>query len=136
MTRPAERFAAEAERLAGTPFRLHGRDPATGLDCLGLACCALDRAGLRCVSPAGYSLRSIAIERQLACVALSGFAAAEGAIERGDMVLVRPGPAQHHLLVALAHDRFVHAHAGLRRVSLQTGLSGWPVLHHWRLAQL
>ncbi len=29
-------LAAAALNLIGTPFRLHGRDPATGLDCVGL----------------------------------------------------------------------------------------------------
>jgi cell wall-associated NlpC family hydrolase len=133
MSDPADRFAAEAERLAGTRFRLHGRDPRTGLDCIGLAACALGRAGLEAAAPAGYALRNIAIARHLDCIELSGFTNATGPIRRGDLVLVRPGPAQHHLLVALGPARFVHAHAGLGRVAVQSGLSGWPVLHHWRL---
>lgn len=134
MTDPAERFAQEAERLAGTRFRLHGRDPVHGLDCVGLAACALARAGLHAAIPAGYALRNTRIENHLESAAGCGFVAAGGPALRGDILLVVPGPAQHHLLIALGHRRFVHAHAGLRRVVVQTGLLGWPVVRHWRLS--
>lgn len=50
----------------------------------------------------------------------------------GDVLLVRPGPAQVHLLVCARDGRFVHAHAGLRRVVAMPGPHGWPVLRHWR----
>ena len=52
----------------------------------------------------------------------------------GDLILARPGPAQHHLLVASGPDRFIHAHAGLRRVVAMPGPLPWPVLHRWRFA--
>ena len=64
MTSLAERFAAQAEALVGTPFRLGGRDPATGLDCIGIAACALGRAGGEVHSPTGYALRNIDIDRK------------------------------------------------------------------------
>ena len=40
-------LAEAALGLLGVPFRLHGRDPATGLDCVGLVAEALRRAGRR-----------------------------------------------------------------------------------------
>lgn len=135
MTSLAERFAAQAEALVGTPFRLGGRDPATGLDCIGIAACALGRAGGEVHSPAGYALRNIDIDRFLETAAQSGLQLAGGQPRRGDVLLVRTGPAQHHLLVALGTDRFVHAHAGLRRAVVQSGVEGWPVCKHWRLAE-
>ena len=134
MKRLAQRFADEAQKLEGTRFRLHGRNAATGLDCIGLAACALDRAGAASLAPTGYALRNSDITGHLAMVLAAGFVPARGEALRGDMLLVRPGPAQQHLLIALGQNRFVHAHAGLRRVVIQTGLCGWPVLHHWRLA--
>lgn len=134
MTDLAMRFAHHAEQLEGTPFRLHGRNPETGLDCIGLAACALERAGAKSVAPTGYTLRNSDIARYLAKVLPAGFAPVTGNVLRGDILLVRPGPSQHHLLVALGQNRYVHAHAGLNRVVIQTGLSGWPVLHHWRIA--
>lgn len=134
MTAPASRFACEAEQLVGTPFRLQGRDPRTGLDCIGLAACALERSGISAVSPEGYSLRNLSITDWLACAYRSGFEPVTGERQRGDLLLVCPGPAQHHLLIALGAECFIHAHAGLRQVVVQRGLSGWPVIKHWRLA--
>lgn len=125
-----DRFAAAAEALAGAPFRLGGRDPAMGLDCVGLVACALDGAD----APAGYALRNSDLTRHLAFATRAGFAPASGAIARGDLILAVPGPAQHHLLVALAPARFVHAHAGLRRAAIHHGALPWPVLAHWRLS--
>ena len=129
----AERFACEAEQLSGVPFRLHGRDPATGLDCIGVAACALDRAGGRSFAPSVYTLRNLGIDRFLGAVTRSGFEGAAGVFLRGDLVMVSPGPAQHHLLVALGKDRFVNAHAGLRQVVVQRRNDAWPTLYHWRL---
>ena len=130
-----DQFAAAAEALIDAPFRLGGRDPATGLDCVGLVACALGGAE----APAGYRLRNSDIAAHLAFAARAGFAPAPGAIARGDLVLAAPGPAQHHLLVALGPGsdgggRFVHAHAGLRRVSLHRGVLPWPEAARWRLA--
>lgn len=135
MTGLADRFATEAERLEGTRFRLHGRDPATGLDCIGLAACALARAGGKATAPRHYALRNLDIGRFLNGGRPDGFEPVTGAPRRGDLLLVRPGPAQHHVLIALSPHRFVHAHAGLRRVVIQHGPHRWPVIHHWRLAQ-
>lgn len=125
-----ESFAARAEALVSAPFRLGGRDPAMGLDCVGLVASALGEGG---AAPSGYRLRNTSIAAHLDFAARAGFAPATGPLERGDLVLARPGPAQHHLLVVLAHNRFVHAHAGLCRVALHIGPLPWPVEAHWRL---
>ena len=127
----AERFAAAAELLVGAPFRLGGRDPATGLDCVGLVACAL---GPKTAAPHGYALRNSAIDHHFAFAAHAGFVPVSGTVVRGDLLLVVPGPAQHHLLVALGRDRFVHAHAGLRRVAFHTGPLPWREYARWRLA--
>lgn len=129
----AERFAHAAQLLAGVRFRLHGRDPATGLDCVGLVACALESSGRQAAVPNGYGLRNLAIERHLDFAALNCFAAADGPIVRGDLLLARCGPAQHHLIVALSASRFVHAHAGLRRVVIHGGPLQWPLVARWRL---
>lgn len=125
-----EAFAVAAEALLGTPFRLGGRDPATGLDCVGLVACALGGAD----APSGYALRNSAIDCHLAFAGNAGFVAAPGPGERGDLILAVPGPAQHHLLIALGPRRYVHAHAGLRRVVLHRGPLPWPERARWRLA--
>lgn len=123
-------FAAAAESLLGASFRLGGRNPATGIDCVGLVTCALGTDD----APVGYRLRNSAIGHHLAFAARAGFIPTNVPSKRGDLILASPGPAQHHLLVALAPERFVHAHAGLRRVVLHTGPLPWPERARWRLA--
>jgi len=134
MTDPA-RFAAAAAALAGSPFRLHGRDPATGLDCVGLVAEALERCGRFPQVPQGYSLRSLSIARLLRFAPANGFAPL-GPSEPsgpGDLILLRPSAIQAHLAVALASGAFVHAHAGLGRVVIEPGAFPWPVAARWRL---
>ncbi len=127
-----ERVAVAALSLVDTPFRLHGRDPATGLDCIGLAAVAMRRAGLGVWTPRGYGLRNNAIDSALACVDQCDLVPAAGALAPGDLVLVRPGPAQHHLLITAFGGWFAHAHAGLRRVVAMPGPPAWPIERCWR----
>lgn len=121
-------LAEAAEALVGAPFRLHGRDPATGLDCIGVLAAALGTA-----LPGGYRLRRRALPDLSAIAAACGFGAAEGAIEPGDVVMARVSPCQFHLLVAARSGGFVHAHAGLGRVVRWDGPLAWPVVRRWRL---
>jgi len=133
MTTGAE-LAEAAEALVGTPFRLHGRDPATGIDCVGLLGAALERCGGRAPLPNGYALRARALPDLAGFAAGCGLIAASGPIAPGDVLLVRIEPCQHHLLIAAADGRFVHAHAGLGRViDCSAPLKG-HIVHHWRLA--
>lgn len=129
----AERLARAAEALVGAPYRLHGRDPRTGLDCVGVAAAALSACGRLRRAPAGYGMRNRSIAPLLALAEDNGLTAVEGRVAPGDVVLVRPGAGQHHLLIAVAEDRFVHAHAGLRRVVAQPGPLPWPIEGRWRL---
>jgi cell wall-associated NlpC family hydrolase len=126
-------LAAAAERLVGARFRLHGRDPARGLDCVGVVAVSLGEIGRPVLAPRGYRLRQLALDRFLGAAVQSGLAEARGPVEPGDVLLVRPGPAQHHLVVAVAGG-FVHAHAALGQVVLTPAPLEWPVEHHWRLA--
>ena len=126
------RFAACAEQLAGSPFRLHGREP-DGLDCVGLVALALARAGLKAPVPAGYRLRNTDVSAFMPFAAQAGFAAACGPLQRGDLLLVRPGAAQQHLCIAIDPSRIVHAHAGLGRVAVHTLPAAWHIQYHWRL---
>lgn len=133
MSSRAERFASEAERLAGAQFRLHGRQPETGLDCVGLVAWSLEKAGGQLTGLPSYGLRNLSPEPFLQSAQTCGFSDASGAIRRGDLLFVAPGPCQQHLVVALGNNRFVHAHAGLRHVAVHSGLPAWQLLAHWRL---
>lgn len=125
-------LARAAEKLADTPFRLHGRSPATGLDCIGLLAAACAAAGRPIALPNGYSLRSHALPELGDVAAASGFAVAESPFRPGDVAMCRVNPCQHHLVIMLAGNRFVHAHAGLGRVVVMPGPVAWPVVALWR----
>jgi cell wall-associated NlpC family hydrolase len=127
-------LAAAAETLVGTPFRLHGRDPATGIDCVGLLGAALERCGVHAQLPNGYSLRARFLPNLASFARDCGLTPVDGEIAPGDVLLIRIEPCQHHLLVATTEGRFIHAHAGLGRVIRCDAPLEGHILHHWRLA--
>lgn len=118
-------IAARARALVGTRFRLHGRDPATGLDCIGLVAAA---TGVP--ARTGYALRGGDPREIEAVLRAAGFVRAS-AIAPGDVVLSRPGPGQLHLGVSSATGT-VHADATLRRVVERPGAPEGEVLGIWR----
>jgi cell wall-associated NlpC family hydrolase len=135
MSAPGDAVAAAAEALVGSPFRLHGRDPASGVDCVGLVACALAAAGARPVAPAGYGLRNLGIGQWLPFAARSGLVTATGeALRRGDVVLITLAHYQHHLVITADPHSVIHAHAGLRRVVRQPMDPDWHISATWRAA--
>ncbi|QHD67852.1 peptidoglycan endopeptidase [Sphingobium yanoikuyae] len=123
-------IAAAARALVGVPFRLQGRDPALGLDCVGLVGAAMRAAGYAPMMPGDYGLRFGDDRRADEWARAAGLRPVRtGAV--GDMMLVRPGALHRHLLI-LVPGGFVHAHAGLRRVVETPGAPPWPVLRIWR----
>lgn len=132
-----EPFAEAAEALVGKRFVLHGRNPEHGLDCVGLVAAALRKCGTEPRIPAGYGLRNASLKPYLSLARANAFVPAADfgrtTVLRGDLLCVVPGPGQSHLLIALGSERFVHAHAGLRRVVFHDGPLDWTVAHHWRL---
>jgi cell wall-associated NlpC family hydrolase len=130
------RLARAAEALAGVPFRLHGREPATGLDCIGLLGAAMVRAGRPISLPSGYSWRLRDLTQWLPTPESCGFTDARGMVRSGDAVMLQPGPSQFHLAIAARDLRWVHAHAGLRRVVISAELPAGPIVAHWRLRPL
>lgn len=127
-------LAQAALALVGCPFRLHGRDPANGLDCVGLVSAALAAAGGRPVTPGGYGLRNTGIEQWLPLAAQSGLKPATGERRAGDVLLIALGFAQHHLVIVADPANVVHAHAGLRRVVRQPHDPAWQILAMWRIS--
>ena len=121
----AEDMEAAALSLVGTRFRLHGRVPETGLDCVGVVALAV---GVEVAG--GYGLRGGGVSEVTARIAGAGLASVAVALP-GDVLLMRAGPAQLHLAVKTARG-FVHADAGLRRVVERPGDPEWEVLGIWR----
>lgn len=124
------RVAAAARGCVGTRFRLHGREPATGLDCVGVAAFALRSAGWAGVVPSGYALRGGDPDRVAALL--------DRALVRDDgvgaVLLLSVGAGQLHLAVRV-EGGVVHADAGLRRVVERPGMLDWPVLGAWRMGE-
>ncbi len=126
-----ERAVAAARGAIGVRFRLQGRDPAFGLDCVGLAALAIRAAGFEGVIPADYGLRGGDAAALAARLDASGLVRGDGPLA-GDLALFESGPVQFHLGV-IVPDGIVHADAGLRRVVERPGAPPWPMLGCWRV---
>ena len=131
---PGAALAQAAASFIGCPFRLHGREPCHGLDCVGLVAVALAAVGASPVSPVGYGLRNLAVEHWLRFAAASGLASSPGPIRAGDVVLIALGHGQHHLIIADSGTSVIHAHAGLRQVVRQPLEPHWQVVAKWHHA--
>lgn len=120
-----------AAGLIGVRFRLHGRDPATGLDCVGVVAEAMRRSGREPVVPEGYRLRTTSLANLLPFARANEFAPAADCSD-ADVLLVMVSPVQPHLLVNAAGG-FIHAHAGLGRITFLPGPVPWPVSAGWQV---
>lgn len=126
-------IAQAARSLVGTPFRLHGHDPLTGLDCVGLVGAALRAAGHAPFYPKAYSLRQRSgLADYLALAQRNGLARCDGAPQPGDIALFGLEGWQHHLAIALDGGLFAHAHAGLGRTVIGGSDPAWRLLALWR----
>lgn len=126
-------LADAARGLVGAPYRHNGRDPATGLDCLGVLGAALAAIGRAAPLPARNAMHRRGDPDVEAIAEACGLVDASGLSTPGDVLLVRCSPLQLHLLLAVSANRFVHAHAGLRRVVLGPCDPAWSIVGHWRL---
>lgn len=122
----ATRIVARARGLIGVRFRAQGRDPAGGLDCIGLVAAAVGIAD----PPGGYALRGGSVEVLAEGLRAAGFRPAR-AMQAGDVVAMRTGPEQLHLGIWTGGG-LVHADAGLRRIVERPGEVPWPVIGIWR----
>ena len=127
-------LAGAALGLVGSPFRLHGRNPMTGLDCVGLVAAAMAATGRSAAFPTGYTLKRSSIGSLENIAGPLGYCEAIGPVRRGDVVLYRVGPCQFHFGIAAGEGKLVHAHAGLRRVICGEASGDWEICGHWRRA--
>ena len=128
-------LAAAAETLVGAPFRLHGRDPASGLDCIGVFAAAMAASGRPITVPNGYAMRQRDICAFRPLAPEFGFAETTGIALPGDVLMFAVGPVQFHLGITSQGGGLVHAHAGLRRVVLGAPGADWQPAGHWRLIE-
>jgi cell wall-associated NlpC family hydrolase len=131
---PSARAAAAAQAAVGTRFRWHGRDPATGLDCVGLALVALHAGGFIGTVAEGYALRGGDAARIAAMIDGHGLVRVTGDPAAGDLLLCGTGPGQFHFAIRSAAG-VIHADAMLRRVVARPDPLPWPVIASWRLPE-
>ena len=121
--------ARRARALVGTRFRPQGRDPAQGLDCIGL--CLLAYGLPIDFGRDDYRLRGDhrgEIERAI----LARFRKLRRAQAKpGDLLLMLPAADQMHLGIVTARG-LIHADARLRRVVETPGNPAWPVAGIYR----
>jgi len=122
--------AKRALALVGTAFRPQGRDPAQGVDCVGLCLLAYDL-------PAGtarddYRLRGKHRDEMEAALPARFRRLKRARARPGDLLLMLPAADQLHLGILTARG-FVHADMRLRRVVETPGLPGWPIAGTYRL---
>lgn len=127
-------LAQAALGLLGAPFRLHGRDPRTGLDCVGVLSAALEAINRRPALPRAYALRCRGVPGADRIAETCGLQGVHNSIIAGDVLLFRVGSCQVHLAIATEAARIVHADARLRRVIEGPVPPEWTLLRHWRLA--
>ena len=128
-------LAVAAEALVGSPFRLHGRDPETGLACVGVVVAAMGETGRTAAFPTGYTLKRRVVDGLEGIAAKLGYREASGPVRRDDVVMYRVGACQFHFGIATGSTEVVHAHAGLRRVVCGAVPTDWLLCGQWRLDQ-
>lgn len=126
------RILSAARACVGARFRFQGRDPAIGLDCVGLADFTYRSVGAEPMLPTGYALRGGDLRDSEARLSTSGFVKIDkDAACAGDLLVLRPGARQIHLAVH-SGGGFIHADLGLRRVVETPGYPPWRLLGFWR----
>lgn len=125
MTCDPEQIVRRARALVGVRFRPQGREPETGLDCVGLVLEAFELPASR----RDYRLRGShreEIERELAQYFVS-----VSAKMAGDVLLCEIAADQVHLAIECGGS-FIHADAGIRRIVDTPGRPRWPVVGIFR----
>ena len=124
--------AIDAERalaLVGVPFRPQGRDPQSGLDCVGL-CLAAYRIPTELVRR-DYRIRGDFRHEVMTSLAMWFRRISKGQMRAGDLLLLAVADDQLHRAVRTKQG-LVHADARLRRVVETPGDPPWPLIGAFR----
>lgn len=118
-----------ARSLVGIPFRPQGRDPATGVDCAGLAILCFHLPAT--VGRTDYRLRGKHGD-ELVTVAKRHFRrVSRNKARPGDLLMFRVADDQFHLGVKTERG-LIHADAGLRAVIERPGEAPWALVGIFR----
>lgn len=111
----SEKFACAAQSCVGAPFRLQGRDPSIGLDCVGLIAWCARACALPVDHLPTYTLTSEASELVPHLVA-AGFDLRDAAWPQvGDVMIFDMNNRRNHVAVC-TNLGMVHADMRFRRV--------------------
>lgn len=108
-------MAPAARELMGVPFLHQGRDPAVGVDCVGLAGYAMDRNGVSYVDLKGYG-RSPHAGRLMATIDNQPHLRRTGAPVAGGIVLFRIKRDPQHVAV-FDGEELIHAYLTAGKVT-------------------
>jgi lipoprotein Spr len=124
-------IVARARACLGVRFRPQGRNPACGLDCVGLVLVALGpvMGGHAVARDYALSGSGLAAQAEAGLADAGGMQVAAGV--PGDIVLFEPAKGQGHLAV-LSEQGVIHAHLGLRRVVEAPFDRTWGVRSIWQ----
>jgi cell wall-associated NlpC family hydrolase len=123
-------IVARARALIGVRFRLQGRDPKLGLDCIGVVMMATGIPARRVRRNYGlYASKPNELNAQFEEAGFVRIAPASAG--EGDVLVVRPGPMGLHVVI-LTGTGYLHADARLRKVVERPGQVPWPTLSAWR----
>lgn len=122
-------YAVRARALVGVRFRAQGRDPATGVDCAGMAIAAfgLHHAQFR----RDYRLRGDHRRELETALARDFRRVSRRQCRPGDILVLGVASDQLHLAIK-TRDGFIHADAKLGKVVETPGDPRWEVIAAYR----
>ncbi|HUG46432.1 MAG TPA: peptidoglycan endopeptidase [Sphingomicrobium sp.] len=122
-----------ARSLVGTRFRPQGRDPRTGLDCIGLVLCAFDLGAGEFRKD--YRLRGAHLREVEEALAQRFRRVSARRSRAADIFLCRISADQTHLAINCG-ESFIHADARIRRVVETPGRPEWTIVAAFRTRSL
>lgn len=118
-----------ARSLVGVRFRPQGRDPSSGLDCVGLVASA-HRVPVGEI-PRNYRLRGHHVPLARSILRSHFHEVSPSSAREGDVLLLQVASEQVHLAVHCGAS-FIHADAKLQRIVEVPGEPPWPLLGVFR----
>jgi murein DD-endopeptidase / murein LD-carboxypeptidase len=133
MSSDPDAIIRRARSIVGTAFRPQGRDPRTGLDCIGVVLCAFDLGADEVRRD--YRLRGPHL-REIEEALTRKFRRVDARRSRiADILLCKISADQIHLAINCG-ESFIHADARIRRVVETPGRPAWAIVAAFRANSL
>ena len=129
----AAEVIARARSVVGVRFRPQGRDPSTGLDCVGVVTRAFAIPAETCARD--YRMRGEHLRQMHRELSKRFCRVGDGCRAAADILICAVRADQMHLVIE-CDGSFIHADAGLRRVVETPGEPPWPIVATFRAPHL